>query len=260
MSGKTVLFKKEDQIATLTMNRPKALNSLHPDLMKELIAALVKADEDEEIRAIVLTGAGNAFSAGGDLPYLESLNNVIEAHEYIRLGGKISSTIMNTNKPVIAMINGVAAGAGFNISLACDIIICSKSAKFVQSFSKIGLIPDCGGTWLLPKVVGVHKAKELMFTAKMIDAEEAQELGIVNQIAAAEELKNTTYKFAKKIVKGAPIAIKNIKEILNQSNDVTFAEALKLEEAVQTLCIHTEDNKEGIKAFKEKRKPKFKGK
>lgn len=260
MSSKQLFVKKENKIATLTINRPEVLNALDANLMNQLIDSLNEADTDEEIRAIVLTGSGNAFTVGGDLSYLETLDNVAETNRYIKLAGNISSTIFNLSKPVIAMVDGVAAGAGFNIALACDIVFCSTSSKFVQSFSGIGLIPDCGGTWLLPEAVGINKAKELMFTARMVKAEEALELGIVNQAVESDELEKITYEFANKIIEKAPIAIKNIKEILNQSKDLTFKESLKLEEAVQTFCMETEDNKEGIKAFKEKRKPKFKGK
>lgn len=254
-----ILVEKNNSIALVTMNRPKALNSLHPDLIAQLISNLHELENDAEIRAIVLTGEGRAFCAGGDLPHLESLNDVVAARQYIEDAGNIVYTIMNMKKPVIGMVNGVAAGAGFNIALACDIVFCSDQARFAQSFANIALIPDCGGTYLLPRVVGLKKAKELMFTGDLIDAKTALDYGIVNKIVESSQLKEETMKFAEKIAHGAPLALALIKKTLNQSFEMNFAEALENEKNMQTLCLQTADNKEGIKAFKEKRKANFKG-
>lgn len=255
-----VIVEKNKGIATITMNRAKTMNSLHPLLMEGLVQGLLDAQEDSEIRVIVLTGSGKAFCAGGDLPYIETIKDPFEGRKYIVKGGSITSTIMSIKKPVIAMVNGVAAGAGFNIMLACDIIFCAKSARFAQSFAKVGLIPDCGGTYLLPRVVGLHKAKELMYTAKLIKSDEALRLGLVNKVVEDDELIDVTYKFAEEMVSSAPIALGFIKDILNQSDGLTLENVLELEADLQSLCLLTEDNKEGVKAFKEKRAPQFKGK
>ncbi len=255
-----VLVEKNKGIATITMNRPKSMNSLHPLLMEGLVKGFLDAEEDPEIKVIVLTGAGKAFSAGGDLPYIETITDPFEGRKYIVKGGSITSTIMSVKKPVIAMVNGVAAGAGFNLMLACDIVFSAKSARFAQSFAKVGLIPDCGGTYLLPRVVGLHKAKELMYTGKLIKSDEAFRLGLVNQVVEDEELKDATYKFAEELVNSAPLSLGFIKEILNQSGNMTLENVLELEADLQSLCLLTEDNKEGVKAFKEKRAPEFKGK
>jgi 2-(1,2-epoxy-1,2-dihydrophenyl)acetyl-CoA isomerase len=158
------------------------------------------------------------------------------------------------------MVNGVAAGAGFNIVLACDIVICAKSARFAQSFSKIGLIPDCGGTYLLPRAMGLHKAKELMFTADLISSDDAKQYGFVNYLVEDEDLTETTYKFAKKLASSVPVALRFIKKILNQSYELSLDSALKLEASLQSFCIQTKDSKEGIQAFKQKRAPVFIGK
>lgn len=254
-----ILAEKKDGIATLTMNRPKVLNTLHPDLVTELLAALKYAEKDAEVKAVVLTGAGKAFCAGGDLPYIESLDSITAGAEYITLAGSIASAITELGKPVIAMVNGVAAGAGFNIALACDIVFCAKSARFAQSFAKVGLVPDCGGTYFLPRAVGLHKAKELTFTAELIDAETALQLGIVNRVVEDQELREVTYRFAGNLAKSASIAISYIKKMLNQSDSLDLKKALELETAMQCLCIQTSDHKEGIKAFKEKRPPVFEG-
>lgn len=256
---KSVLVEKDNGIATLTMNRPKVLNTLHPDLIAELTAALRDAEDDPQVKVVVLTGAGKAFCAGGDLPYIETLNDPVSGQDYIAKAGSIVEAITEIPKPVIAMVNGVAAGAGFNLALACDIVFCAKSARFAQSFAKVGLVPDCGGTYLLPRAVGLHKAKELMFTAELINADTALQLGIANRVAEDSELTEVTYKFAASLVNSASIALAFIKRILNQSDGLDLKKAMDMETGFQCICLQTYDNKEGIKAFKEKRPPVFQG-
>lgn len=257
---KNIVLEKENGIATIIMNRPKVLNTLHPDLIKEFVIALKDVKEDDEIKVVVLTGAGKAFCAGGDLPYIESIDNPIDGRAYIKMAGNIIMGITKMEKPVIAMVNGVAAGAGFNIALACDIIYCSKSARFAQSFSKVGLVPDCGGSYFLQRAVGSHKAKELMFTAELISSETAYELGFINKVVDDDELKEKTYQFAEKLVQAAPIPLAFIKTSINQSERLTLEDALEVETDKQSFCLQTQDNKEGVKAFKEKRAPIFSGK
>jgi len=256
---KSVLLEKNNGIATLTMNRPNVLNTLHPDLIAELVAALNEVENDAAIKVVVLTGAGKAFCAGGDLPYIDELNTPVEGRDYIIKASEIVTTITKMDKPVIGMINGVAAGAGANLALACDIVFCAKSARFGQSFAKVGLIPDCGGTYLLPRAVGLHKAKELMFTADLINADTALQLGIVNQVVDDSELKEVTYKFAERLANSATIALGLMKRVLNQSDSLDLEQVLEIETGMQCICLQTEDNKEGVKAFKEKRNPVFKG-
>ncbi|MDP3387825.1 MAG: enoyl-CoA hydratase/isomerase family protein, partial [Eubacteriales bacterium] len=173
-----ITYEVQDSIATITFNRPESLNSLHPLLVEQTVIALRQAEKDGGIRVIILTGTGKAFCSGGDIQYMDQLTNVMDKRSYIYSAGEVVHTIMNLTKPVIAMVNGVAAGAGFNIALACDIIFASEKAKFAQSFSKVGLVPDAGGTYNLPRIVGLHKAKELMFLADLISADEALALGI----------------------------------------------------------------------------------
>lgn len=260
MEEKSVVLEKNGGIATITLNRPDAMNSMNQDLVDDLIAALTSVKEDGEIRVVVLTGAGKAFCAGGDLFYLVSLTEPIQAHKFIGQAGKIVALIMEMEKPVIGMVNGVAAGAGFNIAMACDLVIAGKSAKFVQSFAKVGLVPDCGGFYLLPRVVGMHKAKELMFTADMIDAETALRLGIVNTVVDEAELSKTVDALAGRLSAGAPVALSFIKKMVNRSDGLDLDSTLAFEADIQCICMQTADHQEGVRAFKEKRLPVFQGK
>jgi 2-(1,2-epoxy-1,2-dihydrophenyl)acetyl-CoA isomerase len=254
-----VILEKENGIATITLNRPKSLNTLHPDLIKELVAALKDVREDKEVKVVVLTGAGKAFSAGGYLPYIETIDNPTDGRAYIASAGEVVTSIVELEKPIIAMVNGVAAGAGFNLALACDIIYCAKSARFAQSFSKVGLVPDCGGSYFLPRAVGTHRAKDLMFTADLISSDTAYQMGFINKVVEDEQLRDETYKYAERLVASAPIPITMIKRIVNMSERMTLRDALEAETDRQSFCLQTEDNKEGVKAFKEKRAPIFSG-
>ncbi len=251
--------EKHEGIGVVTMNNPQALNSLHPDLIEQLMVALQEMEEDSQIKVIILTGKGKAFCAGGDLPYLDELSNAREAQEYIKKAGQIVATIVKLKKPVVAMVNGAAAGAGFNLVLACDVVFCAESAKFIQSFANVGLIPDCGGMYFLPRRIGLAKAKELMFTAEPLKAGEALELGLVNHVINDAELEEKTWEYCEKLAQGPPLAINYMKSVLNKSYGLDLEELLELEASLQSICLQTEDNNEGIRAFREKRKPLFKG-
>lgn len=260
MEEKTVLLEKDAGVATITLNRPTAMNSLNDRLVKELTDILLEVQKDPEVRAVVLTGNGKAFCAGGDLFYLLELTEPVKARQFISDAGKATALIMAMEKPVIAMVNGVAAGAGFNLALACDLVFCAPTVRFAQSFANVGLVPDCGGMYLLPRVVGLHKAKELMFTADLIDANKAKELGIVNHIVESDQLKETVYAFANRMAESAPVALGLMKKVLNRSDNLDLETVLELEADTQTICMQTADHHEGVAAFKEKRKPQFTGK
>jgi 2-(1,2-epoxy-1,2-dihydrophenyl)acetyl-CoA isomerase len=255
----TVQLSIADGIATITLNRPESLNAMNKPLADELTTCLGMVKKDVAVQAVILTGNGKAFCAGGDLTYIESLDNIVEARAFIAQVGGFIAAIMNMDKPVIAMVNGVAAGAGFNLALACDLVFCAKSARFAQSFVKVGLVPDCGGMYLLPRIVGLHKAKELMFTADLIDAQTAQSLGLVNRVIEEHQLKEATYEFANRLANSAPQALRLIKKTLNRYDTMDLTGLLEHEADMQAYCLQTEDHKEGVKAFKEKRTPIFKG-
>ena len=254
-----VLYAVENNVATITMNRPKSLNSMNGGLIYGLHDAITKAAADSNVRAIVLTGNGKAFCAGGDLSYLNGIESSADKKAFIAKVGDVAKRLTTIEKPVIAYVNGVAAGAGVNLMLACDLVYASAKARFAESFSKVGLIPDCGGLYFLPKAVGLLKAKELMFTADLIDAPTAEKLGMVNGIYEEEALREKVYEIATRLATSAPLSISLIKKYLNNTA-LTLDEVLTIEETTQALLMGTDDCKEGIAAFYEKRNPIFTGK
>lgn len=254
-----VLYAVENNVATITMNRPKSLNSMNGGLIDGLHDAITKAAADCEVRAIVLTGNGKAFCAGGDLSYLNGIESSADKKAFIAKVGDVAKRLTTIEKPVIAYVNGVAAGAGVNLMLACDLVYASAKARFAESFSKVGLIPDCGGLYFLPKAVGLLKAKELMFTADLIDAPTAEKLGMINGIYEEEALREKVYEMADRLAASAPLSISLIKKYLNNTA-LTLDEVLTIEETTQALLMGTDDCKEGIAAFYEKRNPVFTGK
>ena len=237
------------------MNRAEGLNSLTKDLCAALVEIFGECERDEKTRVVVLTGAGRAFCAGGDLKTLASLQSAGEAEDYVRAAGDVARAIVRSAKPYIAMVNGAAAGAGFNIALACDFICASARAKFTQAFSSIGLISDCGGNFLLPRIAGPLAAKRLMMLPESITAQEAQSLGMATLVAPEEELREKTAALAARLAKQPRRALAEIKKFQNEAEQ--FEAALRREEKIQAELICGEECKEGIAAFFEKRAPKF---
>lgn len=256
----TIELVKQDAIATIYLNRPSAMNALNDVLVEDLLAALDDVAADQTVRVVVLTGRGKAFCAGGDLFHIVSLDELSAARDFIARAGSVTAAMMNLPKPIIAMVNGVAAGAGFSLTLASDIVFCAASVRFAQSFSKVGLVPDCGAHYLLPRIVGPYKAKELMFTADLIDAETAEKLGFVNRLVADDRLEEETYAFARRLVASPPMPLAMIKKIVNMSGMIDLATTLEIETESQTVCMRTADHREGVAAFKDKRAPAFTGK
>jgi len=261
MNYETIILEKKEGIATITLNRPAKLNAATPLMYEELSDVYKALDEDNETKVVVITGAGRAFCAGADVR--ETLLQArIERHEKEGVGDVIHHgrfSLADIRKPVIASINGYAIGVGLTMTLACDIRIASEAAIFSVRFTYVGRTLDYGASYFLPRLVGLGKACELTFTAKMIDAKEAKEAGLVNQVVPAEELANATYEMANSIAKLPPLAIRVSKNALYQGMDNNLASQLQCETYANNYLIGTEDTKEATTAFLEKREPVFKG-
>ena len=240
------------------MNLPNKMNSLEKDLRDKLASALEQFSEDAKSKVALLTGAGNAFCAGGSLKELGAEMSPLESACYVQEISRLITLITGMKKAVVACVNGAAVGAGFNLALACDIVIASSKAVFSQAFAKVGLIPDLGGLYFLPRIVGVHRAKELIFTSKMLTADEAFEMGFVNHVVEPDELEAFSLEMAQTICRGPAVAFKFVKKILSNSLQMSLEEVMQYESLAQALCIQGDDHKEGVKAFYEKRAPVFK--
>jgi len=262
MDWEFVLFSKEDGIGTITLNRPESMNALGGNMRAEIFAALEAAVTDSDVRVIVITGAGKAFCAGGDVKEFISGKRADAALPIDQrlTRDKVVLLIQATGKPVIASVNGVAAGGGCNLALSCDMRIASDRARFGQVYVRRGVHPDWGGVWFLPRVVGYAKAAELIFSGEVIDAKEALRIGLVNKVVPHEELPAATKAFAMRFVKNAPIPIALAKKALQNYSRIDLAQALDHERFAQDFCWNTEDQAEGMKSFMEKRDPIFKGK
>ncbi len=247
------------KILLLALNAPEKRNALMMEMRNDLLEALSKAEQDDNIRAIVLTGEGKAFSAGGDLTALKELK-ALEGRKRLQASQPLIMKMLEIEKPIIAAVNGAAAGAGFSLTLLCDFIVASEQAFFVQSFVNVGLIPDFAALHFLPMLIGMQKAKELMFLGERVTAEEAERLGIVNRVAPADRLLDEAMEIAEKMASKAPISIGMTKKIMNHHLNRDLKTLLELEAQGQDICFQTEDFKEGVQAFFEKREPQFKGK
>jgi 2-(1,2-epoxy-1,2-dihydrophenyl)acetyl-CoA isomerase len=263
----TILYDLERGVGTITLNRPAVLNAINPQMIDELHEVLGRVKEEAEVRAVVITGAGRGFCSGADLKSRQRVKpseagpDAAKANteRLKRTYNPIVLAIRSIEKPFIAAVNGVAAGAGCNLALACDIVLASAEARFGNVFVRIGLIPDCGGHFLLPRLVGFHKAAELMFTGDLIGAQEAERLGLINRVVPAAELPQQTRELAERLARGPTRAIGLCKRTLNIALTADLATALEAEAEGQGLASQTEDHWEGVQAFLEKRPPQFTG-
>lgn len=254
-----ILSAQTGGVLTLSMNRPDKYNAFVREMALALQDELSKAQSDSSIRAVVLTGIGKAFCAGQDLaeatdPNGPELTKIVTEHY-----NPIIEAIRNLEKPVVAAVNGVAAGAGANIALACDVVIASEAASFIQAFSKIGLIPDSGGTYTLPRLVGLQRASALMMLGDKVSAKDALAMGMVYKVASAEEYMELAQGIAQQLSTMPTLALARTKALLNASYQNDLSAQLELEDKYQTECGQSHDYREGTAAFLEKRKPEFKG-
>lgn len=244
-------------VVTLTLNRPERKNAMNRAMFDELLQVFRAVDASTTDRVLVITGAGDAFCSGADLsdrgsdprPPLARLHWVAD----------IALSLHRIPKPVIAKVNGVAVGAGMNLALGCDLIVASEQARFSEIFVRRGLSVDFGGSWLLPRLIGMHRAKELAFFGDVISAKEAAELGLVNRVVAASELDAFVADWADRLAAGPPLALSMTKRLLSNAFAASMDEALEAEGLAQTVNVKTDDTAEAIRAFLEKREPKFKG-
>ncbi|MGE5702099.1 MAG: enoyl-CoA hydratase/isomerase family protein [Clostridia bacterium] len=258
MEEQFVHYEVSHHVATITLNRPDKMNALSNELVEELAAALEQARTDAGVRSIILTGSGRAFSAGGDLssfPGTQALNG----KRYMQKAHRLLLDLYQLEKPTIAAVNGFATGAGFNIALCCDIVVANEQAMFGQVFSKVGLVPDFGGMYFLPRVVGMPRAKELMYSGRMISAREAQQYGIVLEVTEPEGLMERVVELAVSLAQGPTAALGMTKAILNRSFEYSLEQLLHEEAMAQGIAFSTRDHQEGVQAFSEKRKPVFTG-
>lgn len=257
-----VLYRPDQGVGTITLNRPEKLNALVGSMREDLLAAFSRAESDAGIRVVVITGAGRGFCAGGDIDSMASLQreaNTAEFERLLRAGDDVVGAIRRIPKLVIASVNGVAAGAGSNLALACDYRIAGSDARIGATFVRIGLHPDWGGTYFLPRLVGTGKALEMLATGRMVESSEAFAMGLFDRVVPQESLAAETQALASRIAEGPPIPIADIKAAIYQSMTNGLQEQMELEHRNQLRAFATQDAREGMTAFLEKRPPRFSG-
>ncbi len=253
----TLIVDETDQVVTITMNRPRRKNAANSVMWDELSAVVRDLHSTDHVRAVVLTGAGGDFCSGADVSGEETRSrHMIHSMRHI---GDLCLSLQRLAQPTVAKVRGVAAGAGLNMALACDMVIASDGARFSEIFARRGLVVDFGGSWILPRLIGMHRAKELVLLADIIDAAEADRIGLVNRVVSDDELDGVVDGIVSRLASGPPIALAMSKRLLNNSFDVTLEQALDDEGLAQTITFGTEDVAEAMQAFIEKRDPVFRG-
>ena len=254
-----IKFEILEGVGKITLNRPEKYHSFVREMALKLQGTLDRCIDDDNIRAIMITASGKAFCAGQDLaeaidPSIPSISTIIQEHY-----NPIIKKIRTIGKPIVAAVNGVAAGAGASVALACDIVVATESASFVQAFSKIGLIPDSGGTFILPRLVGMQKATALMMTGEPVLAKDAENMGMIYKSYADDSFETESWKLVRKLAKMPTKGLGLTKRLLNASSSNDLENQLNMEDEYQVMAAETDDFKEGVQAFLEKRKPNFKG-
>jgi 2-(1,2-epoxy-1,2-dihydrophenyl)acetyl-CoA isomerase len=258
--SQSVLTTRADGVAILTLNRPEVRNALDMNMRRDLEAALVRLADDEGVRVLVVRGAGEHFSAGGDVKFMrDNPMTAAEGQSRVEAINRAILALARFRTPTIAMVDGAAAGAGCNIALACDLVVASDRARFGEMFARIGLIPDAGGTYFLPRRVGSARAKELVFTADIIDAREAERIGLINRVVPAADLEREALALARRIADGPPRVLAAAKALLDRASGIDLETALHWEALTQGAMIASGDHREGLRAFFEKRPPRFTG-
>jgi len=253
----TLIVDEADHVVTITMNRPRRKNAANSVMWEELSDVVRALHSADDVRAVILTGAGGDFCSGADVSGEETRSrHMLHSMRHI---GDLCLSLQRLAQPTVAKVRGVAAGAGLNMALACDMVIAAEGARFSEIFARRGLVVDFGGSWLLPRLVGMHRAKELVLLADIIDAAEADRIGLVNRVVPEAELDDTVDSIAARLAAGPPIALAMSKRLLNNSFDVTLEQALDDEGLAQTVTFSTEDVAEAMGAFIDKRDPVFRG-
>jgi enoyl-CoA hydratase/carnithine racemase len=251
-----------DGVATITLNRPEKLNAFTGEMLEKWLLSLEDARTNPEVRVIVMTGTGRAFTTGGDVDgFSASAKQTAAGIRKHLVDGvqRLPRKLAEIDKPVIAALNGFAAGGGLDIALACDIRFAAESARFAETYAKMGLIPGAGGAYLLPRIVGTAKALEMFWSSDWVEAREAERIGLVNKVFPDAELMDGTYAFARKVAAGAPLAVQTIKRLVRQGLDTDLGTALDFAASNMPIIRTSEDHREALAAFKEKRSPHFKG-
>jgi len=260
--GSLLLEERSGPVTTIRLNRPEKLNALNIELSRALVHALLRAGDDKSVRAVVLTGAGRGFCSGGDIGFMRDARArraVDEFGELLEVGKEICLAIASMPKVVIAAVNGPAAGGGMSLALACDLRIASDQAMFKQAFAQLGLYPDLGATFYLPRLVGLSRASEMFYTSEVITAQEACRIGMVYRVYPHERFGEEVQKFAAGMAAGPPLALRDIKRTMIGDSSRVLEETIEEENRLQRHCFLSEDFAEGVAAFFEKRPPKFRG-